>query len=172
MSTAPPPLNDLVTKIRGAHPGAYDDMDDATLTKRVLAKYPQYSDLAVPKLQPPLPGALNPHFDPSAPSREETGGTSPMDALKNFGMAAGETAAGVVGAPAIAAAIPAAGAAVARTVASHPMLTSMAASEAVHQARGIPYVGKMIPPYSEMLPFLLSGKNGEAAPAEAEAAEG
>ena len=46
MST--PPLNALVTKIRGAHPGAYDDMDDATLTKKVLAKYPQYSDLAAP----------------------------------------------------------------------------------------------------------------------------
>jgi hypothetical protein len=42
---------------------------------------------------PPLPGALNPNFDPNAPSRQETGGTSPMDALKNFGMAAGETAA-------------------------------------------------------------------------------
>lgn len=46
MST--PALNPLVTKIRGMHPGAYDDMDDATLTKRVLAKYPQYSDLATP----------------------------------------------------------------------------------------------------------------------------
>jgi hypothetical protein len=53
MSAAPAPLNDLVTKIRGAHPGAYDDMDDATLTKSVLAKYPQYSDLAAPKIKPP-----------------------------------------------------------------------------------------------------------------------
>jgi len=41
-------LNPLVDKIRNAHPGVYDDMDDATLTKKVLAKYPQYSDLAVP----------------------------------------------------------------------------------------------------------------------------
>lgn len=40
------PLNPLVSKIRGMHPGIYDDMDDATLTKKVLAKYPQYSDLA------------------------------------------------------------------------------------------------------------------------------
>lgn len=47
---ATPALNPLVTKIRSAHPGAYDDMDDATLTKAVLAKYPQYSDLAAPPL--------------------------------------------------------------------------------------------------------------------------
>lgn len=56
MSAGASPLNPLVAKIRAAHPGAYDDMDDATLTKRVLAKYPQYSDLAgagVPK--PPNP---------------------------------------------------------------------------------------------------------------------
>lgn len=51
MST--PALNPLVTKIRAAHPGAYDDMDDATLTKAVLAKYPQYSDLAAPAIQKP-----------------------------------------------------------------------------------------------------------------------
>lgn len=67
MST--PALNPLVTKIRGAHPGAYDDMDDAALTKAVLAKYPQYSDMAAPPMsqapggpssQPmPAPGALD-----------------------------------------------------------------------------------------------------------------
>lgn len=51
MSTAATtPLNPLVQKIRTAHPGAYDDLDDATLTKRVLAKYPQYEDLAAPGL--------------------------------------------------------------------------------------------------------------------------
>lgn len=46
-------LNSLVEKVRGMHPGAYDDLDDATLTKRVLDKYPQYSDLAAPKIKPP-----------------------------------------------------------------------------------------------------------------------
>jgi len=35
--------------------------------------------LAVPK--PPLPGALNPKFNPMEPSREETGGTSPRQGL-------------------------------------------------------------------------------------------
>src|SRR6266567_4351930 len=51
MST--PALNPLVGKIRGMHPGAYDDMDDAALTKAVLAKYPQYSDLAAPSVPRP-----------------------------------------------------------------------------------------------------------------------
>jgi hypothetical protein len=51
MST--PALNPLVEKIRGKYPGAYDDMDDAALTKAILAKYPQYSDLAAPPMAKP-----------------------------------------------------------------------------------------------------------------------
>lgn len=31
-------------KIRKAYPGAYNDLDDATLTKKMLAKYPHYCD--------------------------------------------------------------------------------------------------------------------------------
>src|ERR1035438_3555684 len=53
-----PGLNQLVDTIRAKYPGAYDDMDDASLTKSVLAKYPQYSDLAAPGLgsvKPPAP---------------------------------------------------------------------------------------------------------------------
>src|SRR6266567_4639658 len=53
MST--PALNPLVEKIRGKYPGAYDDLDDAALTKAVLAKYPQYEDLARPST--PMPGS-------------------------------------------------------------------------------------------------------------------
>jgi hypothetical protein len=51
-----PGLNELVDKIRAKYPGAYDDLDDAALTKSVLAKYPQYSDLAAPG----MPKAANP----------------------------------------------------------------------------------------------------------------
>lgn len=54
MSAASTALNPLVEKIRAKYPGAYDDMDDATLTKKVLAKYPQYSDLAAPPMQQPV----------------------------------------------------------------------------------------------------------------------
>lgn len=39
----------LAALIRAKHPGAYDDMDDASLEKAVLAKYPEYHDLAEPK---------------------------------------------------------------------------------------------------------------------------
>ncbi len=42
------PLNPLVAKVRAAYPGVYDDMDDAKLTKMVLAKHPGYEDLAAP----------------------------------------------------------------------------------------------------------------------------
>jgi hypothetical protein len=38
----------LAALIRSKHPGAYDDMDDATLETSVLAKYPEYKDLAGP----------------------------------------------------------------------------------------------------------------------------
>jgi len=65
---ATPPLNPLVEKVRGAHPGAYDDMDDSELTKRVLAKYPQYSDLAAPA----VPKPTVPMPEPSAASRFDT----------------------------------------------------------------------------------------------------
>lgn len=41
-------LNPLVDKIRAKYPGAYDDMDDASLTKAILAKHPEYEDLAAP----------------------------------------------------------------------------------------------------------------------------
>lgn len=61
-------LNQLVEKIRALHPGAYDDMDDATLTKAVLEKYPQYSDLAAPP-------AAGPHVQ-----MEEMAGTQSLTA--------------------------------------------------------------------------------------------
>lgn len=49
MSTTP--LNPLVEKIRAKYPGAYDDLSDAQLTQKIIAKYPQYSDLARPYSQ-------------------------------------------------------------------------------------------------------------------------
>lgn len=48
----------LANLIRSKYPGAYDDLDDATLERQVLAKYPQYADLAkddaAPTAQPQL----------------------------------------------------------------------------------------------------------------------
>lgn len=41
-------FNELADKIRKAHPGAYDDLNDMQLTQAVLKKYPQYQDLSLP----------------------------------------------------------------------------------------------------------------------------
>jgi hypothetical protein len=47
-------MGDLANKIRAKYPGSYDDMDDAALEAKILAKYPQYGDLAkaAPVAQP------------------------------------------------------------------------------------------------------------------------
>lgn len=37
-------VRECAAKVRKDYPGAYDDLDDATLTKKVLAKYPKYCD--------------------------------------------------------------------------------------------------------------------------------
>lgn len=39
----------LASLVRTKYPGQYDDMDDATLEKSVLTKYPDYADLVEPK---------------------------------------------------------------------------------------------------------------------------
>src|SRR6185312_12984609 len=84
----PQPLNDLVARVRAKYPGAYDDMDDATLTKKILAKYPEYSDLAAPKLSVGAPSSL--------PMKTFTGATAAQN-LADFGTGAAEGAANTVG---------------------------------------------------------------------------
>lgn len=39
--------------IRSKHPGVYDDLDDATLTMKTLAKHPQYQDMVTPATATP-----------------------------------------------------------------------------------------------------------------------
>lgn len=171
MST--PALNPLVEKIRTAHPGAYDDLDDAELTKRVLNKYPQYSDLAAPPVpdprkqvdvQPSLLGD-SPALETQAPrqnTQEDFPGFEGSYAANDPEKGAMTSGAGVAAAGTIlgARALPTVG----RLAAKHPILAGMAIGE----ARRIPYVGKYIPPLAEMLPALLGGKG---APEEAAAAE-
>lgn len=48
--------------------------------------------------------------------------------------------------------------------AKHPLLTATVASEGIRAARNIPVVGKMIPPYSEMLPYLVGGRGERKMP--------
>lgn len=44
-------MSKLTDLIRSKYPGSYDDMDDATLEKSVLEKYPEYKDLAEPEVK-------------------------------------------------------------------------------------------------------------------------
>ena len=52
-TTKVPPLNELVVKWRKRYPVAYDHIDDATLTRKILAKYPVYAPLTVNRPAPP-----------------------------------------------------------------------------------------------------------------------
>lgn len=36
---------EFAAKVRSKYPGSYDDLDDSTLTEKVLSKYPQYKDM-------------------------------------------------------------------------------------------------------------------------------
>ena len=54
-------------------------------------------------------------------------------------------------APVVSAAMPV----VVKMLAKHPILGPMIASEVISKARSIPYVGKLVPPYAEMLPWLM-----------------
>src|SRR5581483_3594525 len=90
MSAGATPLNPLVEKVRSAHPGAYDDLDDAELTKRVLAKYPQYSDLAAPKIAAPKVD-----METSALGKMVPAGRAISDVTQGIGEGAFSTAANV-----------------------------------------------------------------------------
>jgi KTSC domain len=167
------PLNPLVGKIRAAHPGAYDDMDDAALTKAVLAKYPQYEDLARPAS--PMPGSPSTQkveYDPGAPS-DPTSPTSglpgsspnPQPATEGMTHAAelgiGAAAGGVYG-PGIARA-------------AAPYALPALGSYAISKARELPVIGPVLKhiPFAEMIPWMAAGRGkvGEAEPAPEAAPE-
>lgn len=176
------PLNPLVGKIRAAHPGAYDDMDDGALTKAVLAKYPQYEDLArpasaipgAPSTQPPMQKS-NLGIAAGSENTERSAIANPQQPAEQFALEHPEEQGKLLGASAIGAGgivAPAAARAavppIARFAAKHPIIAQTVGSAAIGEARHIPYVGKLIPPYAEMLPFLLGGK-GKKEPIEPDA---
>lgn len=179
MSVIPNPLAD---KVRAAHPGVYDDLADDELSRRVVAKYPQYQDLAPgaapkpPNVKPeyvnPLPTdnipiagpmiqpfgevAANLQHDPEF--RNETG--------KNMALSAAAVGGGAGLAATAPAAIPPIASAAHAFMGDHPIL-SMAALEA---AKEVPVIGKYARHIPSWLPLLAGGK-GVAAPAEAAEAE-
>jgi|SRR5215831_20879530 len=150
MST--PPLNPLVEKIRAKYPGAYDDMDDAALTKAVLKKYPQYADLTAAPMSKPPDMIQKQEFDNPASPNFRGGNTIPgayegMNASGDEGQAAAMTGAGA--AVAAAAAVPLVGPVLgtaAKWAALHPVQTEMG----IHLARrlGVP-IPKVLDAISE-----------------------
>lgn len=56
-------MGQLAQKWRAKYPGAYDDMDDGALEAKVLAKFPQYKDLAGAPPAPASPSFSVPPLD-------------------------------------------------------------------------------------------------------------
>lgn len=71
------PPSTLAGKIRAKYPGAYDNLSDSDLEQKIIAKYPQYKDMATP----------------AAPSSSVPTGASIADQLaaKTTGISAGPT---------------------------------------------------------------------------------
>ena len=184
----------LAQRVRAKFPGSYDDLDDYTLEQKVLAKYPQYSDL--PQTPSPQeqqvasrPGVPRPslYAPTGAPQSQvpwqqsrlgKQDNSDPDLARMNRNIYAADAASNPTPGDALAAGgALAAGTGVVRSLPflanvarQHPTITALAAQEAVHQARQIPGVGRFIPAAAEWLPFLipgLKGKGAEAAETEA-----
>ena len=45
---------ELAKKIRNKYPGEYDDIDDIELERRIIAKHPEYEDLASEEARRPI----------------------------------------------------------------------------------------------------------------------
>lgn len=99
----------LAQMIRSKHPGAYDDMDDVTLEKNVLAKYPEYGDLPKTKMtsstgqqaedwwKTPTPDIRGGKWTPPGETRPESS-SSPQQRLKNTEAVAATMGTGFIGA--------------------------------------------------------------------------
>jgi hypothetical protein len=95
----------LAQRIRAKYPGAYDDIDDATLEKQVLAKHPEYADLAQPEpqkpAQSPKPSVTTQQLAAQGPSAmSATKGQAFKSTLKMAGEHPGQTGALLAGAAA------------------------------------------------------------------------
>lgn len=82
-------MGQLAAKVRAKFPGAYDDLDDAALEKQVLAKHPEYADLATPE-KPADRGFLGSAIDL---------GKSALHGIANHPVEAGAIAGGMLAVP-------------------------------------------------------------------------
>ena len=91
----------LAQMIRAKYPHTYDDLDDSTLEKNVLAKYPQYSDMpqTKPKGDVKFPGTDIPvspvRIPPESRGRPEEGAT--WEDVKSHAKTAAEIGGSMVG---------------------------------------------------------------------------
>lgn len=130
-------------------------------------KWAQYADSQSAPLAPP--GVPRPQVNMQQSLLGKQDNSDPDLQRLNRGIQAGNTGpmpqdafvgAAIAGAPlAGAAALPF----IAKQAVQHPVIAGMVGSELIKQARNIPYVGKMIPPGAEWLPFLLSKHAPEGA---------
>lgn len=74
-------MGQLAAKVRAQYPGVYDDLDDAALEAKVVAKYPEYQDLAAPPAAAP----------PAKPA------PSMMETLMSLGPTIGGAVGGIAG---------------------------------------------------------------------------
>lgn len=88
----------LTEKVRAKYPGVYDDLDDQVLEKQVLAKHPEYADLAeTPKdIHAQLVKANETPLNESTSTR---GGYLTTAAAKSFGNTMLETGKGILEGP-------------------------------------------------------------------------
>ena len=89
----------LVNKWRANYPGVYDDIDNATLQQKILAKYPQYQDLANPIASPAQDAADTSRAGTTPTDRTSVGiGSVNTERLHNLGQGIQETGQDVWGA--------------------------------------------------------------------------
>lgn len=90
-------MSELAKRIRAKFPGAYDDLDDAALEKAVLAKHPEYADLAQPEEPPSVADRLL--EDNAALPPMIRGAQALLRTAKAHPVQAGATAAGIAATP-------------------------------------------------------------------------
>lgn len=62
---------ELSSKMRAKYPGSYDDMSDEDLARKVISKFPQYSDTTFDDAKPSLAESITSSISPEDPSTQK-----------------------------------------------------------------------------------------------------
>lgn len=142
------------------------DFIPAEATPDFIPAGPPNAGLAGPAGAPPPKGTL-PEMPWTSKSNPKLNIAESGRDMPEYVGATGAAGAGLMGLSVAAPALAPAGRVIASAARRHPIIAQTIGSAAIGEARHLPVVGKLIPPYSEMLPFLLGGGKGEE-PATAE----